>query len=141
MNIVLIRYGATRAGETNVTGCYPPLGLAYLASALQKAKVDVSIIDAEVLGLGHEDLLARISPDADLIGFTSTTLAWPSTRRAAARVKNAFPNALLVIGGAQVTAFPEDSLRASVFDLGVLGDGEPTLLELVSRLAAGNDVS
>jgi anaerobic magnesium-protoporphyrin IX monomethyl ester cyclase len=141
MNVVLTRCGGTREGETNVTGCYPPLGLAYLAAALQASGTGVSIIDAEVLGLGHEQLLSQIAPDADLIGFSATTLAWPSTRLAAAHVRSAFPNALLVIGGAQVNAFPEETLLASVFDLGVLGDGEATLVELVARLASGRDVS
>jgi len=140
MKIVLIRCGETREGETNVTGCYPPLGLAYLAAELQRLKVDVSIIDAEVLGLGHSALLSHIPAEVDLIGFTATTLAWPSTRHAAERVKATFPNALLIIGGPQVTAFPEDTLRASLFDLGVLGDGEPTLVELVTRMSAGGDI-
>ena len=140
MKVVLTRCGGTREGETNVPGCYPPLGLAYLAAVLQKQGVDVTIIDAEVLGLGHDQLLERIPSDVTLIGFSATTLAWPSTRLAAERVKKAFPDALLVIGGPQVTAFPEDTLAASAFDLGVLGDGEPTLLKLVERLGRGGNL-
>lgn len=134
MRIVLIRY-AGRIGprETNVTGCYPPLGLAYVAAALREAGHDVGIIDAEALGIGGEALSERIPPDTEIVGFTSTSLAWPAVREMSAGVRQRLPEALLVIGGAHVTAFPEDTLEASQFDIGVVGDGERTMVTLADH--------
>jgi radical SAM superfamily enzyme YgiQ (UPF0313 family) len=134
---VLIRCRADDSPrETNVSGCYPPLGLAYLAAVLRAAGHSVSIVDAEVYSLTRAELVARLPPDATLVGFTSTTLLWPSVRLTAAAVRRAMPRATLVVGGPQVIAFPEDTLASSVFNAGVIGDGEATIVEIAARLAA-----
>jgi len=140
MNIVLVRCAEGFVPrETNVTGCYPPLGLAYLAAVLREAGFTPRIIDAEAEGWGLERVVEAIPADAGIVGFTGTTLLWPTVREVAARVRRARPNALLVIGGAQVTAFPEATLEGSVFDLGILGDGEQALVEIARRRANGGD--
>jgi len=137
MKTVLIRCRADDSPrETNVSGCYPPLGLACLAAVLRTAGHPVIIIDAEVYGLTRGELVARLPPDVDLVGFTSTTLLWPSVRQTAAAVRRAMPRATLIVGGPQVTAFPEDTLASSVFDAGVIGDGESAIVEIAARLSA-----
>lgn len=142
LKIILIRCrpdGGPR--ETNVSGCYPPLGLAYIAAVLRRAGHMVTIIDGEVENLGVDELLARIPADAAIIGFTSTTLLWPSVQAAAAKMRSVFPRATLVVGGPQVTAFPEDTIANSVFDVGVIGDGETAIVELADRLASSAGIA
>lgn len=142
MKAVLIRAGGeSRSGETNITGCYPPLGLAYVAAALRQAGHEAVILDAEAMGWRTVETATRIPSDAGWIGFTSTTQAWPTVRRAAGEIRGRFPRTPMVIGGPQVTAFPEDTIAASVFDLGVMGDGERAAVEISNRLAAGRDLS
>lgn len=138
MKIVLVRCGAGDGPrETNVTGCYPPLGLAYVAAALRAAGYDVEILDAEALQVKSNELPGRIPADAGIIGFTSTTLGWPGVRKTAARARSSFPDSLLVIGGPHVTAFPEDTLEASVFDVGVVGDGEKAMVSIADHHERG----
>lgn len=138
MNVVLVR---CRAGggprETNVTGCYPPLGLAYLGAVLEPLGHNVALIDAEALGLDAEGIAARMPSRPEVIGFTATTLLWPAVRAAAADLQKRFPNACLIVGGPHVTAFPETTLDASVFDFGVLGEAEHTLPALIDRVQRG----
>ena len=80
MKVALIRCREeTGARETNVTGIYPPLGLACLAAALRARAHDVCILDAEALGLGSKGALDAIPADAGVIGFT----AMPDPRKPA----------------------------------------------------------
>jgi len=138
MKVILIRCGSgIGPRETNVTGCYPPLGLAYVAASLRDAGYNVGIMDAEVLQMGSREVLQCIPADARIIGFTSTTLGWPVVREIAGNVKKAFPESLLVIGGPHVTAFPEDTLEAPVFDIGVVGDGEKAMVSIADHHARG----
>ena len=142
MKAVLIRAGGdSRSGETNITGCYPPLGLAYVAASLREAGHEPVVLDAEAMGWGSAEAAARIPADAGWIGFTSTTTAWPVVREAAAEVRRRFPDTPMIVGGPQVTAFPEETLAASVFDAGVMGDGERTAVAICERLAAGRDLA
>lgn len=138
MKLALIRCSDTEvARETNVTGLYPPLGLAYLAGYLRAQGHEVVIIDGDAPRRPAAVLMDEVPDDVGLIGFTSTSLGWPAVQRAAPLFRARFPGVPLVVGGPQVTAFPEATLRHSVFDLGVLGDGELTLDAIIARLSAG----
>jgi radical SAM superfamily enzyme YgiQ (UPF0313 family) len=137
VKIVLIRARGESGRETNVTGVYPPLGLAYLAAAVRRPGRDLVILDAEALGVPDPDLPAAIPAEAAILGVTATTLAWPAVRRLSAALAARFPRAVLVAGGPQLTAFPEDSLAASAFHAAVVGEGETSFADLVARVESG----
>ncbi len=142
MKVALIRCRVeTGARETNVTGIYPPLGLACLAAALRARAHDVCILDAEALGLGSKEALDAIPADAGVIGFTATTLLWPTVRNISFEARRRFPGRLLVAGGPHVTAFPRECLAGSAFDAGVMGDGEDAICGLVGQWAARRAVA
>lgn len=143
MKIVLVRVLGHAGKETNVTGVYPPLGLAYLAAAARRPGREFMIIDAEAIGLPDWSLPSVIPPDADVIGVAATTLAWPAVRRLSEVVASRFPNALLVVGGPHPTVFPEECLAASRFNVAVMGEGETSfaqLLDCVENRAGFHDV-
>ena len=73
MKVMLIRYHNigninTRLPESinKVQGVYPPLGVAYVASALEKFDHDVRILDSRALNLTAEETkkhIERINPE------------------------------------------------------------------------------
>lgn len=127
--------------ETNVTGTYPPLALAYLAATVREGGYRPVIVDGEAPLRPLSSVMREIPPDTVLIGVSTTTLAWPAVRQAAAVLKKSFPGVPVVVGGPHVTAFPEETLRYSEFDVGVIGDGEHSLMELLSRAEAGRSLA
>ncbi len=142
MKVALIRCREeTGARETNVTGIYPPLGLACLAAALREKGVNVCILDAEALGLSAKELLDAIPADAGIIGFTATTLLWPTVRNISFEARRRFPGSLLVAGGPHVTVFPRECLAGSAFDAGVMGDGEDTICRIAGQWSSRGDVA
>ena len=68
MKIALIRC-RTSCGprETNVTGMYPPLGLAYVGAVLQREGYDVAVVDAEAQRLSIDAMLDAIPTDAAMM--------------------------------------------------------------------------
>lgn len=128
----------------------PPLGAAYIAGVLKKEGIPYRVIDAvgegiaqitdyaarpgmKVQGLTIEQILERIPPETDIVGFSCMfSTLWPLTRDIAAAVRAKFPKALLVLGGEHGTAVPENALRTSAIDLVVLGEGTETVLEVVA---------
>ncbi|KKL11611.1 hypothetical protein LCGC14_2544060, partial [marine sediment metagenome] len=126
--------------ESNITGIYPPLGITYLASGLRDNGFEVSIIDAQALNLSPQEVTESISKESEIIGFTSTTLVWPNTLKTMRTAKKRFPNKLIVVGGPQITAFPQDSLNHEFIDLGIYGEGEETMLELAQVYSKGANI-
>ena len=121
----------------------PPTGLCYIAAYLRAAGFDVSIIDAEALGMGVDEAVRAILKDKpDIVGITCKTLWVKNAHRVAAALKKENPNLLIVAGSNHVTALPERSLREfSSFDIIIIGEGEITFLEMIKALNEGKDPS
>jgi radical SAM superfamily enzyme YgiQ (UPF0313 family) len=107
------------------------LGLAYIAATLEKNGYEVKIIDC-TLGLTHSQLIGLLKKEnPDIIGITGTTSAFRSMKKVAQDIKRYLPSVPVVIGGAHLTAAPEITMGYDCFDVGVIGEGELTFLELV----------
>jgi len=128
--------------ETNVSGVYPALGVAYLAGAARRAGCPVSVVDAHAFDLSLDRLVGaatRLGPD--VVGLTSTTFNWPVVAEAARRLRQVMPRLVLVVGGPQLSLYPEECMTEKAFDAAVIGEGDETLPELLVRLAAGEELA
>jgi|TARA_B100000315_G_scaffold260896_1_gene326970 radical SAM superfamily enzyme YgiQ (UPF0313 family) len=114
----------------------PPLGILYLASALEKNAVKVKIIDAMAAQLKLEDVVKLIEKEgAQVVGISATT---PQTRGAvqlAEALKRILGNSIIIgLGGPHVTTDPDFIHRFPYFDFGFIGEGELTFPSLVEKM-------
>ncbi len=123
-------------------GASPPTGMCYIAAVLREQGFDVSILDAEALGLDCGETVSRIlAKDPQIVGLACKTLWVENAHRVARELKARAPDVMVVAGGNHVTALPERSLQAfPAFDLVVVGEGEKTFLELATALNDGRDL-
>ena len=114
----------------------PHLGLAYLAASLEEKDITPVLIDAKFEGIGFGQVMGRLkSEQPDLIGLTAFTPEIEDAAHLAAEIKKELPHAPVVIGGAHVTALPEQALNEfPCFDFVVYGEGEITLHQLALAL-------
>ncbi len=128
--------------ETNVSGVYPALGIAYLAGAARAAGFPVSVIDAHALNLDLEGLAGQVGElRPDVIGLTSTTFNWPVVAAVARSLRAAMPDATLIVGGPHLSLYPNESMEERAFDVAVIGEGDLVLPELLAQLAAGDEIA
>lgn len=117
-----------------VLNVVPPLGLAYLAAYVRPDGHEVQIIDCTV-GISHQELIDRVvEENPDVIGITGTTPSSESMKKAAVDIRDRLPKAAIVVGGAHITAMPEETMASGLFDVGVIGEGETTFLDLVRHI-------
>ncbi|NOT49164.1 MAG: B12-binding domain-containing radical SAM protein [Acidobacteria bacterium] len=132
-----------------------PIGLTYLAAALEKAHYKVKVVDCrgadadnirltpdgrfKVQGLDAQRSIKAIDPETDIIGVSIMfSQEWPQVRDYINQVREAFPDAVMIVGGEHPTAMPEYTLRdCAAIDYVVRGEGELTLLDLVHRIRSG----
>ena len=126
------RYGAMAKGGRNA----PPLGLCSLAAVARKKGYRTIIIDAPALNYKNSDVVGKIiklSPK--YVGITAATLAIDRAGKLAAKLKKAKKDLVIMIGGPHITALPRETLLDyPAFDIGVIGEGEKVLIELLSAL-------
>ena len=110
-----------------------PLGLLYIAAALEKAGHDVKVFDPNLHNTPLPELVSQLeSFGPQLIGLTSVTPTFNAAKQIAAELKKQWPAVPIVMGGPHVSVLPEQSLRLSPFiDYIVVGEGEETLVELI----------
>ena len=129
------RYGAmARHGATA-----PPLGLCYLAAALRQAGIGSRIVDALSFDKTMEETLEEVmSQKPRCVGIGSMTVGIFRAAELAEGIKKADPAVITIIGGAHITAVPRETMeRFPQFDIGVIGEGEITIVELIRSLEEG----
>lgn len=117
----------------NVGSCLPSLGLAYIASYLEKYSHKVSILDctAEQIALNATEEKLKKYEAPDFIGITATTPLINNAFRIAEICKRLFPNARIVFGGVHPSVMPDDVLSNKNIDFVIRDEGEETFKELV----------
>lgn len=159
LGVALVRgpiVSTTRAVNNEATPC---LGLAYIAGYAAKHGYRPVIVDAiggalsvfwplpgcegyQGQGLTFDEVVARLPEGCEVIGFSAMFSGeWPAMRQLIARVRDRFPDALLVAGGEHITALGEYSLRdCPALDLCLRGEGEHSFYEVLETWREGGDV-
>ena len=110
----------------------PPLGLTYLAAALEQNDHEIKIIDCPASNFSHEKLKKELSSFApDIVGITSLTPTIDSAFHSARVAKEAAPNAQVILGGPHATFLDKEVLsQEAAIDIVVRGEGEQTIQEI-----------
>jgi len=106
-------------------GCLP-IGLANLAAYVRKYGTykDIKIIDRE------DPVSAIKNYNPDIIGIGVVSEQYQRGNQLAGELKK-ITKVPIIIGGAHITAMPKQLINSN-FDLGVMGEGEITFLELLN---------
>ena len=120
----------------------PPLGLAYLASVLEKNDIPVEILDAYTEGYSWKDLKNKfLSSKPDVIGITFATETRFEGFKTIRIAKTVLPNSITVAGGPHASLTPYDTLyHIAELDFIVRGEGEYILFNLVKTLEDEGDL-
>ncbi len=121
----------------------PPLGLAFLAGALERAGVEVKILDFVVFPY-REEMLESVLIDfhPDFVGIASVTMTFDNALSVLKDVKSLAPDVLTVMGGPHVTFCAEETMdNLPELDFIVLGEGDETVVELAKEAENGRDWS
>lgn len=129
----------------------PPLGLLTLGTVLKDHGYPVQIMDFVLQCktgqlIPDKSIYDRITEQilatrADVVGFSTQCVTYPSSINIAKRIKSRAPNTTVVFGGHNATFLDVETLENFAFlDYVVRGEGENTFLELLQILETSGDV-
>jgi anaerobic magnesium-protoporphyrin IX monomethyl ester cyclase len=116
-----------------------PLGLGYIAAVLKQAGHDV-----RGLNLNHhdEDVAALVERtvrefDADVVATGALSPFLPAVQAIFDSARAAKPSVVNIAGGGVVSSDPEIAPEMMDVDVGIVGEGEATVVDLVDAIASG----
>lgn len=140
LDIALVR---GPSGSRSALGAMPvpPLGLLYVAGALERAGWRVAVVDAEAEGLSEPDFVDRVRGlRAPVVGLSGMTPMREQIRRTASLVRPFTEK--IVLGGVHATRFREAALaELPMVDALVIGEGEEPAGALLSWWSTGGSGS
>lgn len=153
--VVVVRPPYLLAKDAYTAPIALPIGPCYVAASVEKAGYNVSIVDAvgeamfqvfgsdcgryNTQGLSVSQIVERIPADAAVIGISMMfSVEWIHNREVAEGLRDAFPDATIIVGGEHATAVPELVLRTCpAIDFVVTGEGDLAFLDLVHGIFTG----
>lgn len=135
-NRVMLVYPDYRSSDV-FTASYLPVGLGYIAKALEIAGIEYEVIDLNVDSV--DDLMSRLREFCpEFIGISMMSYGCKRTYEQLHALKSAWPEGKIIAGGPHVTANGERVLmECPAIDVGVVGEGEAALVEI----ALGSEAS
>ena len=126
------RYG----GFAPLGSTMPSMALLSLASVARKAGFESYVIPADSLNLDYNEIINRVSNlSSNCLAITSTTFSIHQAHRLATLAKKKDNKIVTLIGGPHISALPKETMEMFPnFDIGVLNEGEVTLIELLGAL-------
>jgi len=110
------------------------VGLLNIASYLDSRGVSVEMID----GARQSNYLERLKseiPNCNFAAFSVMTMQVGQALKISKLIKELNPNCKIIWGGAHPTFFPEQTIKSNLIDIVCVGEGEETILEIVSGQA------
>ncbi|MDP6776743.1 MAG: radical SAM protein [Candidatus Latescibacteria bacterium] len=104
----------------------PPISLGYLAAALNR---DLPEVEVDIIDGNYGSLMGSIKRSRpDVVGISAMTVHYNQARRVAELVKTKL-GLPVILGGVHISTHTKSFDRC--FDVGVIGEGELTLVELL----------
>jgi magnesium-protoporphyrin IX monomethyl ester (oxidative) cyclase len=121
---------------------YPPLGLLSIASVLEKAGAIVEVLDLNMERLSFSRLKKELkSREFDLVGTGGMATVYYYMKFLAEFFKKEYPDIPLIGGGTACSGSPDIVIEKTRFDMLVLGEGEPVIIDVVDALINKKDLS
>ena len=119
-----------------------PIGLAYVAAAVEKSGFQVQMIDNYMLEKPIEEIkaeFAKLKPE--IVGITCSSVTYSRVIETAKAVKETVPACKVVVGGWHASYEPETLLQNPEVDYVVMGEGEIAMVQLANYIIKGDKAS
>ena len=113
----------------------PPIGLMYVAAALEKAGFEVQMLDNYLMKKPIEEIKQLIiSLNPQIVGITCGSATYQRCVETAKAIKQAKSDCKIVVGGWHASYMPDSLLEHSEVDYVVMGEGERAITQLATAI-------
>jgi radical SAM superfamily enzyme YgiQ (UPF0313 family) len=117
----------------------PPIGLMYIAAALEKAGYEVQMVDNYLANKSVEKVQQIVVQSRPfMVGITCGSATFARCIETAQAIKAVSPDCVVVVGGWHASYLPQTLLEHPEIDYAILGEGERAITQLADALSKGD---
>ncbi len=119
---------------------FPPIGIAYIASVLERNGIEVEVIDQlaeDIENQGVLEIIKRKSPE--IVGFSCLTPNMGAVKEITALIRGLNKGTKIVLGNVHASIFARELLEQNWADFIIHGEAEYTMLELALAIEGNCD--
>lgn len=137
MKILLVNPPIREWSKPNVL----PLGLGYIASVLRSAGHEVEVMDINAYRWTQKEVEDKIiRAEFEVVGIGAIVTVYKYVKWLIGVFKKYHPGKKMIIGGSVGTSVPHIILKKTQADIVCIGEGEITILELITALEKRKDL-
>jgi len=124
-----------RKDKVQTTAPHLRLGIASVASYIRKHADNVFVLDPQAANLSLNEITSKIiSFKPDYLCLPAYTEEINDAILIAQYVKDKAPDVTIIIGGYHVSALPCETIQNPCFDIGIVGEGERALADIIKKM-------
>lgn len=138
--ILLMTTAPPKSGAWYLGKRLPPIGLMYVAAALEKAGFEVQMLDNYLMKKPVDEvkqLVSKLNPQ--IVGITCGSATYSRCIETTKAIKETLPNCRIVVGGWHASYVPDSLLDNPEIDYVIMGEGERAITQLATCITAGNE--
>jgi radical SAM superfamily enzyme YgiQ (UPF0313 family) len=113
---------------------FPPVGLAYIATAIHKAGFELAILDNDVHRYTDQQFERLLGEkEYDVVAFGCIVTGYKIVKHLAGIIKKQ-KNVPIIAGNSVATSIPDTLLQKTDVDIAVMGEGDITIVELLKAI-------
>ncbi len=118
------------------------LGLMWIAAVLERAGHHVEVIDMDAYNLPMDDFMKELRErNYDYLCTGGMITAWNFLKFTCDLVKQIKPQVKVIVGGGIISSTPKSFVSATKADVGVIGEGELAILDIIQAFENGKPLS
>lgn len=119
----------------------PPVGLAYIATAIKNAGYELDLLDIDANRYSDEEVENYIKEnDFDIVAFGCIVTSYSKVKQLADMIKRN-KNVPIMVGNSVASSIPDILLSKTEVDIAIFGEGDITDVEVLRAIEKGTDLS
>lgn len=119
-----------------------PIGLGYIATAAKKSGLKFDLLDLEISRYSDNEAKSYLnSHKYDVYCMGTIVTGYSKIKKIAGWIRECNKNAVIICGNTVVSSVPKTTLCRTEVDIGVIGEGDITIVELLDAVCNNKDLS
>lgn len=119
----------------DVGGHLPPLGLLWMAAALEDDGHTLQVLDCPVSHWSQDDVLNKIERfKPSMVGIATITQLSERAKEMSLAIREKYPEIFIFVGGPHVNIMPEEALKETKANIAIVGESEMAIKKIAGNL-------